>query len=452
MERVEKELNNYLYNGLNILRKYYDTAEAERLFIDVTFIKFFNETLRVNKEFSNYIGLDYIDTENEKSVPHRVLERYNGLIYSDYLTKLTKFNFEALFKNNNEYIADEFMSIVNNLDCSKIISDGGYGNAFSYLIDGIMKGNKLETRTPKSLSKLIGKIFEGKEVSTIYDPTIGTGSLVREIYLNHSEARIIGQDIYNQMVKISKMVLILDGKFEDAMNIYEGNTIVDPLNIRNNELEKYDCVVSNPSFSVKDWGYNQIINGDRFNRFHRGIPPKSNGDYAFITQLVESLKDNGVGAMILPSGVLFREGAEGAIREKLIGENIIDAVIAFPSNMLYGTTIPVTLVIFNKNKRTRDILFVDTTSDIEANKVLTVIKEETINKIVDIYNNRVEIEGFSKVVGEDIIEENKYNLSVMRYVEKVCEKEELDLREITNEIEDLKFKINEIQDEINKYL
>ena len=122
------------------------------------------------------------------------------------------------------------------------------------------------------------------------------------------------------------MQLILDKRIEDLDNIIQGNTIINPGNVEGNELRKFACIVCDPPNGVRDWGYEEILNYDKYNRFHRGMPSKSLGDYAFITQVIESLTSDGIAIMVEPTGILFREGAEGVLRQKLVEENIIDTV------------------------------------------------------------------------------------------------------------------------------
>ena len=239
---------------------------------------------------------------------------------------------------------------------------------------------------------------------------------------------IYGQDINNEMIRICKMQLILDKRIEELDNINQGNTIVNPGNIDENGLRKFDCIVCDPPYGLRDWGYEEILNYDPYNRFHRGMPSKSLGDYAFITHVIESLNSEGIAIMIEPAGVLFREGAEGILRQKFVEENLIDTVIALPNNMMFGTAIPVNLIIFNKAKKEKDILFIDVAKEVMVNKVLTTLSEEMVKRIVKVYEERIDIGGFSRKVDIDEIQLNNFNLNIQRYIEDVNEKEALDIK------------------------
>lgn len=181
------------------------------------------------------------------------------------------------------------------------------------------------------------------------------------------------------------------------------------------------------------------------------MPSKSLGDYAFITHIVESLKNEGVAIVVEPLGVLFRDGAEGLIREKLIKENLIDTVISLPSNMMFGTAIPVNLIIFNKAKKVKNILFIDVAKEVMVNKVLTTLSEDMVKKVIKVYEERLDIEGFSRKVDIDEIQLNNFNLNIQRYIEGVMEKESLNINEIDKEIDELIVKLQAIQTEINKF-
>ena len=164
------------------------------------------------------------------------------------------------------------------------------------------------------------------------------------------------------------------------------------------------------------------------------------------------MNKNGTAAVIVTTGVLFKEGAEGEIRKQIINENLIDAVISLPNNMMYGTAIPVNIIIFKKNKKEKDVLFIDTSSRVENNRVLTRFTDVNIEEIADIYERRIEIEGLSKKIYVEDIEKNDYNLNVSRYITVKKEREKLDIEQIGNTIHDLLGKLNQVQNDIDKIL
>ena len=187
-------------------------------------------------------------------------------------------------------------------------------------------------------------------------------------------------------------------------------------------------------------------------RFHRGVPPRSSADFAFITQVVESLNETGKAVMIVPSGVLFRESREGDIRKQLIEENLVETVISLPGNMLYGTALPVNIVIFNKQKKTNDIFFMNATSFVEKNRTLNTLSEQSIKEIGQLYHTRKERAEVSKLVSLEQVRENRYNLMVERYVTKKEVHEVFDLESLREEHKTLTKKLTEIQTQLEEIL
>lgn len=447
MVDIEKIIVDKLWKGLNILRGYLELNVAQRLFRELLFIKLLNDELRKGNEY--------------------FIDRVNGILNLDICIDKIEIIFNELrdFINSNEYldgliveifrleeskdykILRELLDLLNSIDNNTELKSSVL---YKYFLDLTFKNNKREVTSSPGINQLVSSLLEEKEIESIYDPAIGTGLLTLDVASNHNNVKIYGQDINREMLSICKMLLILDERIEDIENISEGNTIVNPGNVKEDKLQKFDCIVCNPPFGLKDWGYNEVVSYDKFDRFHRGFPSRSLADYAFITHAVESLNDNGVAVMIEATGVLFREGAEGIIREKLIDENLIDCIIALPNNMMYGTAIPVNLMIFNKNKKTEDVLFIDISKEVDVNKVLTTINNETINKVVKIYNERLEIQGLSKKVYEAEIKENNCNLNVQRYIEEYIEKEVLDINEINSNINNLRNKLANIQERLDE--
>ncbi|UPA32450.1 SAM-dependent methyltransferase [Terrisporobacter glycolicus] len=293
-------------------------------------------------------------------------------------------------------------------------------------------------------------MLEKKKLKSIYDPAIGTGTLTIEVAKMHKNVKIYGQEIYPGSVNICEMIFILDGRSNDIKNIHLGNTLTNPMHVENNKLNKFDCVVSDIPMALKDWGYNEAI-GDKYKRFERGIPAKNNGEYAFISHIVESLDKKGVGVVLVTSGVLFRGGSERAIRRKLIEENLVECVIALPNNMMYNTSIPVNLLILNKNKKTDQILFIDVAKNTEPSRTLTTLSDEMIAKIGSAYEGKMEVQGFSKLVNFHVVESNEFNLNINRYMMEI-EDEKLDINAINDEVLKLEKQLKDIQDKIRMFI
>ena len=252
------------------------------------------------------------------------------------------FNSEAILgkpKTKNDilrHLINDFKDIdlKSFLGCSDII-----GSSYLYLIQKFAasagkKGG--EFFTPPEVSELLAQLIEPKTGDKIYDPTCGSGSLLIKAgqRVGGNNFSLYGQEINGGTWALAKMNMFLHGIMQT--DIQWGDTIRSPYFLKKNSnfIMKFNKVIANPPFSKKKWGYESIQN-DTYNRFHRGLPPQSKGDWAFISHIVESLSPEGTAGVVVPHGVLFRGGAEGRIREKLIEENMIYAVIGLPANLFF---------------------------------------------------------------------------------------------------------------------
>src|SRR5690606_20158938 len=183
----------------------------------------------------------------------------------------------------------------------------------------------------------------------------------------------------------------------------------------------------NPPFSLDKWGHDDAEH-DPFGRFKRGVPPKTKGDYAFISHMVETLNPkSGVMGVVVPHGVLFRGSSEGVIRKQLIEENLLDAVVGLPEKLFYGTGIPAAILIFKHGKETQDVMFIDASREFKPGKNQNLLSPENIQKIVDTYREGQDVDKYAYVATLEEIRENDYNLNIPRYVDTFEEEEEIDL-------------------------
>ncbi len=246
---------------------------------------------------------------------------------------------------------------------------------------------------------------------------------------------------------------------QDSARIEWGDTLNNPLLKENDRLMQFDVIVANPPFSLDKWGEKHLEN-DIYNRFDRGMPPASKGDYAFISHMIATAKPrSGRVAIIVPHGVLFRGSSEGRIREALIRENILDAVIGLPNSLFQTTGIPVAMLVFDKsreqggaNENKKDVLFIDASKEFVPGKNQNTLSDEHINKIVDTYKSRKEIEKYSHIATFDEISENDFNLNIPRYVDTFEEEEEVDLAKVKSDIASLEKELIEVQSKMNEYL
>ena len=225
-----------------------------------------------------------------------------------------------------------------------------------------------------------------------------------------------------------------------------------PKLIEGDRLMKFDVVVANPPFSLDKWGAEKAPS-DPFHRFHRGTPPKSKGDYAFITHMIETIAaDGGRVGVIVPHGVLFRGGAEGKIRRQLIEENLLDAVIGLPANLFFGAGIPAAILVFKKGRRHTDVMFVDASREFEDGKNQNRLREQDIEKIVAAVRAGKDVEKYAHRATVEQIKENEYNLNIARYVDTYAEEERVDLSAVQQEIKQLEESLADTRAEIGRHL
>jgi type I restriction enzyme M protein len=339
------------------------------------------------------------------------------------------------------------------------------GNAYMYMIEkfGSDAGKKAgEFFTPHTVSKLLAKLAAPESGARICDPTCGSGSLLlltaREIKgaKSHDYA-LYGQEKTGTTYNMARMNMFLHG--EDSARIERGDTLNDPKLIEDDRLMKFDIVVANPPFSLDKWGDAKLEN-DKYNRFFRGMPPKSKGDYAFISHMIETAKaKSGRVAVIVPHGVLFRGSSEGKIRKELIKENLLDAVIGLPSNLFQTTSIPVAMLVFDRsrekggtNEKHRDVIFIDASREFIAAKAQNNLSDEIIAKIVKTYKDRKEVEKYVHIATFREIEENDFNLNIPRYVDTFEEEAEVDIKAVNVELAKVEVKLAETEKKMKAYL
>ncbi|MCK0878011.1 MULTISPECIES: type I restriction-modification system subunit M [Acinetobacter] len=334
------------------------------------------------------------------------------------------------------------------------------GNGYEFLIKNFAAsgGQKAgEFYTPPEVSDLIAELLDPQKGDSICDPACGSGSLLmkcgRKVVANHDskEYALYGQEAIGSTWSLAKMNMFLHG--EDNHKIEWGDTIRNPkLLDKNGDLMLFDIVTANPPFSLDKWGYEQAEN-DKFDRFRRGLPPKTKGDYAFISHMIETLKPvTGRMGVVVPHGVLFRGSSEGKIREKLINENLLDAVIGLPEKLFYGTGIPAAILIFKKQKSDDSVLFIDASREFKSGKNQNNLTEENIAKIIATYRARESIDKYAYLATLQEVKDNDYNLNIPRYVDTFEEEEEIDLVAVRAEREQLKTQLAELEVQIAKYL
>jgi len=343
--------------------------------------------------------------------------------------------------------------------------DDVIGNAYMYMIErfGSDAGKKAgEFFTVKSVATLLAKLAKPEPGWRICDPACGSGGLLllagTEIETQGSkDYALYGQESIGSTYNLARMNMFLHGK--DSARLEWGDTLNNPLLKEGDSLMKFDLVIANPPFSLKKWAGDNIDN-DPYNRFHRGIPPKTKGDYAFITHMVETAKaKEGKVVVIVPHGVLFRGAAEGKIRRSLLKENIVDAVIGLPAGLFQTTGIPVAILILDrsrepggKNGKRKDVFVVEASKLFRSGKAQNFLDDEHIGKILDAVEKRQDIEKFCRAVQPAEIEENDYNLNITRYVDTFEEEEEVDIEANLKEMAEIDADLVKLEKEMTGHL
>ncbi len=300
------------------------------------------------------------------------------------------------------------------------------GDAYEYLMrhfateSGKSKG---QFYTPSEVSRIIAKVIginkARSQSQTIYDPTCGSGSLLLKA-ADESETgvTIYGQEMDNATAALAKMNMILHDN--PTAEIWQDNSLSSPYFKQDNgNLKIFDFVVANPPFSNKAWSNGFDPAHDLYERFVDGVPPKKNGDYAFLLHIIRSLKSTGKGAVILPHGVLFRGNAEADIRTSIIRKGYIKGIIGLPPNLFYGTGIPACIIVIDKENAAgrTGIFMIDASKGFvkEGNK--NRLRHQDIHKIVDVFNKQIELPKYSRMVSVAEIAANDYNLNIPRYID-----------------------------------
>ncbi len=238
----------------------------------------------------------------------------------------------------------------------------------------------------------------------------------------------------------------------DNARVEWGDTIRSPKLIEDDTTMKFEVVAANPPFSLDKWGFSEASN-DPYKRFHRGLPPQSKGDYAFISHRIETTtQDSGRVGVVVSHGVLFRGSSEGKIRQQLIEENLLDAVIGLPSNLFYGTGIPAAVLVFKRNKPDNNVLFIDASREYQDGKNQNKLRQSDIDKIVAIYQATESVDEYPYLASFDEIKDNDFNLNIPRYVDTFEEEEEIDIEKVQAEISQLETELEAIKREMAGYL
>lgn len=322
------------------------------------------------------------------------------------------------------------------LDFSKNRSEGDdlLGDAYEFLMKNFATESgksKGQFYTPAEVSRIMAKVIGinpkvSNAQTTVYDPTCGSGSLLLKVSdETDKNISLFGQEMDVATAALARMNMVLHNHASDIQTIKQGNTLASPLfHDEQNRLRTFDYAVANPPFSYKSWSNGLTAQdgsiNDPFKRFDGfGIPPNKNGDFAFLLHIIRSLKSKGKGACILPHGVLFRGNAEAEIRKNILQRGYIKGIIGLPANLFYGTGIPACIIVLDKeNADARKAVFmIDASKGFVKDGNKNRLRYQDIHKIVDVFNNQIEVPKYSRIVPMVEIEKNEFNLNIPRYID-----------------------------------
>jgi type I restriction enzyme M protein len=344
------------------------------------------------------------------------------------------------------------------------------GDAYEYLIGQFAAGSGKkagEFYTPQQISTILSRIvtLDSQEPKTgkvphlgrVFDFACGSGSLllnVRKQMGTHGIGKIFGQEKNITTYNLARMNMLLHGVKDTEFEIYHGDTLTNDWDFLREtnpaKMPKFDAVVANPPFSYR-WEPKEDM-GDDIRFKNHGMTPKSAADFAFLLHGFHYLADQGVMAIILPHGVLFRGGAEERIRTKLLKDGHIDTVIGLPANLFYSTGIPVCILVLKRCKKPDDVLFINAAEHFEKGKRQNVLSEAHIDKIVATYQHRREEPRYSKRVSMAEIASNDYNLNISRYISTTIPEPEIDLEVTHGELVNIDQSIQKATAKHNEFL
>lgn len=497
---TQTEINRIVWNACDSLRPVMGSGSYKDYILTLLFVKYLSDVwkekaIQYKKKYPNNADMvkrqmkrerfylpeessfDYLYENRNESNLGELIDIALTKLEDENRSKLAmvfrsiSFNSETAFgptKQRNQILKNLLNDLSElNLEPSHLENNDVIGDSYEYLISMFAgeAGKKAgEFYTPSEVSTLLAKLVNAQPGDRICDPACGSGSLLIKVAkeIDGKNYALYGQENNGSTWALARMNMFLHE--EDNADIEWGDTLNNPQLKEKDALMKFDIVVANPPFSLDKWGAEQAA-ADEFNRFHRGIPPKSKGDYAFITHMIETtFEDKGKVGVIVPHGVLFRGSSEGKIRKQLIDENLLEAVIGLPANLFYGTGIPAAILIFNKAKTHTDILFIDASKEFESGKNQNKLTEKNIEKIVAEFkkfktlpalkteNGEVLTDKFSYRATLKDIQDNEYNLNIPRYIDTFEEEEEVDIKAVHQDIVELKKQLAETEAKMENFL
>jgi len=492
MSRAKKltteELFNHLFGACNILRGPINQDDYKNYITPILFFKRISdvydeetqEALEISdgdEEFASFPenhrfqipdGCHWRDVRNTSSnVGLAIANAMNGIERAnpDTLGGVFSSFDEATWTDKNKLSDERLKNLVEHM--SKVnVGNNSYsadimGDSYEYLIKkfaDLSKKNAAEFYTPREIVNLMVRIIDPKPGETVYDPACGTGGMLIEAIKNIDNdaltyGKIYGQENNLSTSAIARMNLFLHGARD--FNIKQGDTLRAPAFLENEKLKTFDCVLANPPFSLKKWGAEEF-SSDPYGRNIWGTPSDSNGDFAWLQHMVQSMDpDNGRCAVVLPQGVLFRQRTEGKIREELVKSDKLEAVITLVDGIFFRTGVSACILILNNKKvpsRKGKVCMIDATQIYTAKRAQNYMSDDDVDTVFNLLSNYQDVEEKVKIVTIEDIAKRKYTLSMNSYIE-YAPKEVIDPAQVTKEcykclkeVEQVELKVQELME------
>jgi len=439
----KSELYSSLWKSCDELRGSMDASQYKDYVLVLLFVKYISDRATSRKDYLLTVPkggsfADMVAVKGDKEIGDKLNKIIGRLADANDSLRgaisVADFNDEDMLGKGQAMVdrLSRLVAIFEGLEFGRNSTEGDdlLGDAYEYLMrhfateSGKSKG---QFYTPAEVSRVMAKILDlgkakDRATPTIYDPTCGSGSLLLKVHdeaqeLTGRDLALYGQENDNATAALARMNMVLHDC--ETAEIELGNTLADPHFLQGGRLKSFDYVVANPPFSFKSWSNGVDSANDPYHRFNYGVPPAKNGDYAFLLHILASLNSTGKGAVILPHGVLFRGGAEGEIRTRLIRQGFIKGLIGLPANLFYGTGIPACIVVLDKENAAarRGIFMIDASRAFIKDGNKNRLRAQDIHKIVDTFTRQLDTPKYARMVPFAEIETNGFNLNLPRYID-----------------------------------